>query len=357
MTLKDSGTLVQVDLEGKGTFILPKLLGQGSSATFACMNQEVTAAAPGVEVVGALGDALKVSAKTANTGSGYKMLPVLTYQMQPGPVPEGTPPIFAHGAHLHPVYSPSGRLVTGNHPPDHPHQRGIWFAWTHTEFEGRTPDFWNMGKEKYGGVTGEVRFDKLNESWSGPVHGGFVSTHRWIDHTSGAEKDMLSEKWEVSVIPTRDAFVLDFVSTQTCTTNEPVKLPKYHYGGLGIRGNALWDPVEAVSMLTSNGDDRIKGDGSKAKWVWLGGEVEGQTTGITVLIHPQNFRFPQPLRLNPKNPQLCVAPSAEGDWAIEPGQPYVSRYRLLIRDGRPDVALLERLWADYAEPVEVTAAP
>ena len=135
-------------------------------------------------------------------------------------------------------------------------------------------------------------------------------------------------------------FLIDLISTQTCAGNELVRLPKYHYGGLGVRGNALWDAVDKVRMLTSNGDDRIKGDGTKAKWVWLGGEVDAQTTGITV-------------RLNPKNPQLCVAPSADGDWSIEPGKPYVSRYRIVISDGKPEAAELERLWVDYAEPPAV----
>ena len=148
-------------------------------------------------------------------------------------------------------------------------------------------------------------------------------------------------------------FFMDLVSTQTCAGDEPLKLPKYHYGGLGVRGSALWDAVDKVRMLTSNGDDRVKGDATKAKWVWLGGEVDGQTTGIVVLMHPENFRFPQPLRLNPKNPQLCVAPSADGDWSIEPGKPLVSRYRLVIRDGEPDTAEMERLWTDYAEPPKV----
>ena len=68
-----------------------------------------------------------------------------------------------------------------------------------------------------------------------------------------------------------------------------------------------------------------------------------------MLIHPSNFRFPQPLRLNPKNPQLCVAPSQDGDWSIEPGQPYVSRYRFVIFDGAPDAAWIDQLWQDYAK--------
>lgn len=354
-TLHGLGTPVQVDEAGLATFMLSEL-PKGKSATYTFSPALPTHGASGIETEKGDGT-LSFIAKPYNITPEKVRKPVFTYQMLPGPVPEGTNQAFAHGAHLHPVFSPSGRLVTGNHPSDHPHQRGIWFAWTHTEFEGGTPDFWNMGKDKSGKLTGEVRFDKLIKSWGGPVHGGFVSSHRWIDHTSGTEKDVLKEEWQVKVFHTlgrnTPLYLIDLTSTQTCSGNAPVKLPKYHYGGLGVRGNALWDAVDKVTMLTSNGDDRIKGDGSKAKWVWLGGDVDQKAAGITVLIHPENFRFPQPLRLNPKNPQLCVAPSADGDWSIEPGKPLVSRYRIVISDGKADPVLLERLWNDYANPPKV----
>ena len=75
---------------------------------------------------------------------------------------------------------------------------------------------------------------------------------------------------------------------------------------------------------------------------------------MAVLIHPGNFRYPQPLRLNPKNPQLCVAPSQDGDWGIEPGKPFVSRYRFIVTDGAADAAMLESAWKNYAEPLKVT---
>ncbi len=280
--------------------------------------------------------------------------------MAAGPVPEGVLPIFSHGAHLHPVFSPSGKLVTGNHPSDHRWHRGIWLAWTQTEFEGRHPDFWNQGKgagaDKSGGkLLAEVRFASLEKSWSGPVQGGFVSTHRFIDHSDSASKDVLLETWEVAAYRAGAVHVIDLISTQTCASASPLKLPKYHYGGLGVRGNELWNPVEAVTMLTSNGDDRTKGDSTKSKWVHLGGDVDGAPTGLVVLMHPTNFRFPQPLRLNPKNPQLCIAPSQGGAWIIEPGQPYVSRYRIVALDGKAEAAQFERLWLDYAEPATVEA--
>src|SRR6185312_13814605 len=71
---------------------------------------------------------------------------VLSYQAQPDGLPSpGIKPIFLRGGYLHPVYTPSGRIVTDDYPSDHFHHHGIWFAWTKTEFEGRHPDFWNMG--------------------------------------------------------------------------------------------------------------------------------------------------------------------------------------------------------------------
>ena len=356
------GSPVQVDDSGRAIFFLSSPLEKKQALEMTLAPVLPVQKSSGVAVKQE-GSVLRMDALSYAITPNRKPEPMFVYQMQPGAVPEGVAATFAHGAHLHPVYSPSGKIVTGNHPPDHLHQRGIWFAWTHTEFEGREVDFWNMGNEKHGGITGEVRFHKLVKTWSGPVHGGFVSEHRWIDHTSGAEKDMLHETWEVTAYHTVGLndikgnrqpamHIIDFVSTQTCASGTPVKLPKYHYGGLGVRGSRLWDPVDAVQMLTSNGDDRTKGDSTKAKWIWLGGDVDGKTTGITVLIHPQNFRFPQPLRLNPKNPQLCVAPSQDGEWSIEPGKPYVSRYRIIITDGRPDADDIERQWIDYADPVK-----
>ena len=280
---------------------------------------------------------------------------ICDYQMEPGQVPEGVNKIFAHGAHLHPVYSPSGRLVTGNHQADHPWQRGIWLAWTKTEFGSSHPDFWNMGKldAKHGhSLPAEVRFDKLVKSWSSPQQAGFISEHVFFDHSQSPNQKVLQETWEVSVtqktLRSVPANIIDLTSTQVCATDKPLKLPKYHYGGLGVRGNPLWNPVDAVTMLTSEGHDRKAGDNTKAKWVYLGGKVDGAPTGMAILIHPSNFRFPQPLRLNPKNPQLCVAPSQDGDWAIEPGKPYVSKYRILVFDGKPDARWIDAQWTDYS---------
>ncbi len=329
----------QADAEGNGWFVLDELKA-GATKTFRLQAGE---AAPAVVTAKADGALVRLAV-------GGK--PVATYQTTPSQPPEGVAAHYAHGAYLHPVFTPAGRMVTADYPPDHKHQRGIFFAWTKTKFEGREPDFWNMGKGD-NKITAATEFIAVDRTWSGPVHGGFTSRHAFVDRLTEVSKPMLNERWTVTAYraaASGKAWLMDLVSVQECASASAVKLPKYYYGGLGVRGAAAWDPVDAVKFLTSNGDDRKQGDASKARWVHMGGQLKGAPAGLAVLIHPDNFRAPQPLRLNPKNPQLCVAPSAEGDWEIAPGKPYVSRYRFVLADGPADKADLERLWRDYAKP-------
>lgn len=336
-----SKTALQID-GTKGVFIeanLPK----GTSKTYTFVEIPTSPLAIRVEEDGSI---LKVS--TADNK------PIFNYQGKASKVPEGVVESFSHGAHLHPLFTPSGKIVTGDYPVDHRWHRGVWIAWTKTEFEGRHPDFWNMAKD--GSLTGEVRFKSLDTFWSGAVQGGFISQHRFIDHTGGTERDVLAETWQVTATQLPATFVIDLTSTQSAVGSEPLKLPKYHYGGLGARGAPEWDAENAVTMLTSNGDDRKKGDSTQAKWVHLSGKIGQTSAGFAILIHPHNFRFPQPLRLNPKNPQLSIAPSQEGDWEIAPGKPYISRYRLIVADGDANAETLEKLWNDYATPPRVTLA-
>ena len=59
------------------------------------------------------------------------------------------------------------------------------------------------------------------------------------------------------------------------------------------------------------------------------------------------------MRIHPTEPFFNFAPSQTGPWEIRPGEDYVSRYRFVVSDGKPDAALLDRLWDDYANPPRV----
>lgn len=267
--------------------------------------------------------------------------------------------IFHRGGYIHPVLSPSGKQITDDYPSNHKHHHGIWFAWTHTEFEGRKPDFWNMGDGK--GTVEFVALDRTS-SWSGAVHAGFVSKLRQVDLTASQPKTALNETWSVKLYAvgqqTRQPyFLFDIEVTDTCATDSPVQLPKYRYGGIGVRGNWAWNGKDKLNFQNSEGvTDRSKGDNNETsgRWAHMGGLVDGSLTGIAVLGHPDNANAPQPQRIHPTEPFLNFAPQQAGDLEITPGKPFISRYRFVVADGAPDKAELDRLWNDYAHPPKVT---
>jgi hypothetical protein len=267
-------------------------------------------------------------------------------------LPNGVKEIFRRGGYIHPVHTPLGVRITDDYPPDHYHHHGIWAAWTKTEFEGRHPDFWNVGDG-----TGKVECVAIDKIWSGAVNGGFTSSQRYIDLSGSKPTTVLNEEWKVIVynvgLEDKPYSMFDVITTQRCATSSPLVLPEYRYGGVGFRGNREWLEKDNCFFLTSEGKDRSNGHGTRARWCHIGGRIGGLLAGIAVLDHPANFRAPQPMRINPDQPFFCYSPSLMGQWEITPGKPYVSRYRFIVYDGGPDKAELDRLWNDYANPPQV----
>ena len=76
--------------------------------------------------------------------AGQRILQYNTAVVEP---PEGAPAVYRRSGHIHPVWTPSGKIVTSEFPADHLHQHGIFRAWVRTTFDGRKIDFWNQKAE------------------------------------------------------------------------------------------------------------------------------------------------------------------------------------------------------------------
>ena len=291
---------------------------------------------------------------------------VLSYHHTVVEPPAGMDPLYRRSGYIHPLFTPSGKEVTGDFARDHAHQHALFFAWVNTTYAGRKVDFWNQQNR-----TGRVRALDVLDMQSGPVYTSFSVRQRHEDLTaSEGPAPVLNEVWTVRAYKTGPAsgrFLIDFSSTQTCAGPTSLQVNKYHYGGFGIRGNSAWydplakgddlpDPARSgeSEFLTSEGKHRADGNHTRPQWVDLSGKVEGAFAGVTVLDDPSNFRFPQPVRLHPNKPYFCFAPMVEGPFTIEPAKPYRSRYRVISHDGSPDVKMIERSWNGLAEPPSVT---
>ena len=278
---------------------------------------------------------------------------ILTYHTGTSSPPAGIASHFARSGHIHPLKTPSGKLVTAEFPADHAHQHGIFFAWVHTEFAGHEVDFWNQGK-----LIGNVRHSRLVESRAGEVYAGFISELEHLDLTEG-EKVALRETWRVMAWKSEDVYFVDIESTQTAATEEPLKVLEYHYGGFGWRGPSEWLLPQAsrgatgCEFLTSEGHDRLKGNHSRPQWVSVTGPLSGELCTVAIFGHPTNLRHPQPVRLHPDKPYFCFAPCVLGEFAITRDQPLTSRYRIITHDGPARRDLYDQCVQDWAASPEV----
>ena len=279
--------------------------------------------------------------------------PVLVYNQAVVPSPDPKQAYYAKSGYIHPVYNPSGQVVTDDFNPEHAHQHGIMFAWRKTTFEGRLTNGWDQKAS-----TGKVEHVELLDSASGPVFGTFTVHMRQVDLTApGGSKPVLDEIWRVRVYNFSNRFLFDIESTQTCAGSAPVVIEELHYGGLMIRGHADWQEHKDFDYVTSEGKTKLDGNHTRPNWVDIHGPLDGKVTGVTIFDHPGNFRFPQPVRLHPSMPYFCFTPALLGSFTIEPGKSFVSRYRFCVNDGKPDRKVTDRLWQDYAHPAQVRTVP
>ena len=289
---------------------------------------------------------------------------VLRYNNAVVSPPAGQSDLYKRSGFIHPLWSPAGSVLTNIHAPDHIHHLGIWMPWTHTEFEGKSVDFWNLKEGQ-----GTVRFVKYLATTDGPVYGGFqVEQEHVALKTAEGEKVVLKEVWDVRVYnvggpgkvplgtPSGGYWLWDFKSTQRCVADSPLRQVEYRYGGFGFRGAAEWDE-QTAEYLTSEGKTRKDGHATRARWCDTSGKIK-EWEGVTFYSHPQNFRHPEPMRIWPEGQVFFNwAPSQAGDWEMKPGEDHVFRYRLYVHEGKVNVADAERIWADYAEPPKVTIEP
>jgi hypothetical protein len=295
----------------------------------------------GAEPSGAVAAEVATEGKTMVFRAGKRE--IATFQAAPGPLPRADIPVeYTRGGYVKELRTPAGVVVTEDFALGHVHHHGIWTAWTKSAFEGREPDFWNMGQKK-----GRMEFRNAKVS-GGTIWADLAA----VDMLAQPELTVLKEQWKLTAAAYQiPAFAhgVELLSTWTTATEHPVVLPEYHYGGLGFRGRAEWNGVENLRVLTSEGErDRVKANTQRAKWCWVGGLVGGKVVGAVILDHPTNFRHPQPIRLHPKEPFFCYAPQQAGEMRISPGKPYEMRYQILAIDGEPDAPIIEKFWQAFA---------
>lgn len=276
--------------------------------------------------------------------------PILRYWLNEQ-LPIGVPDHYKRSGFVHPLYSPKGAILTDDFPEGHTHQHGLFFAWVNTTFRDTKIDFWNQHDK-----TGTVKHIKLDGRVEGQIMAGFTAT---LSHQSLQFGEILQEKLDLKAYSNGPYFIVDITSVHKNTSADTLYINKYHYGGLGIRGNRAWNKVDTqhykanLKFLTNAGHDRVAANHTKPDWIKMYGPTAEGNPGLLALAHPSNIHAPQSVRVHPEMPYFCFAPMVDAAFSIAPNQEVQSSYRIILYD-HPEGDIEEKaFWRDYNAPPNV----
>lgn len=278
------------------------------------------------------------------TESGKRVLRYNDRTVEPGAVLERVAPgnrIYARprSDYIHPLLGPNGEELTRDWSEDHPHHRGIYWAWPEVDFGRERADLHAL-QRVFARPTGK------GELQSGPVFAQVTAENHWL------WEDREPIVREVAVIRAYRASergrVVD-LAFQFVALKEGVTLARRgtdQYGGLNVR--MATPQSQSITAFVSPA-----GSVPRRAWSDVSGVFKGDTpSGLTLLQHHGNPDYPGDWV---KYPELSwcqpTFPASGTRFALRVGQPLVLRYRLWIHSGiAPDEAFASQLWDALHSP-------
>jgi hypothetical protein len=268
--------------------------------------------------------------------------------------------------YLWPLRAATGTYVTREWPmekveeeasiarPDHPHQRGLWFA--HAKVNDL--DFWNIApldQRPYNQPDrGKIVLDKLGAIKNGKDQGSIAATFDWKDHDG---KTLLTESRVTTFYADKDQRTMDLDITLTAAV--PVTFGDEKDGVLGIRMRPILQEDKGTGHITNA--DGLQGEkqvwGKPSNWCDYSGDVKGEKVGIAILDHPSNPRHPVRWHVrgyglfaaNPFGQKVFDKTQPDGSMTLAPGKSLRFRYRIIIHPGDVKSADIAGQWAKYTK--------
>ncbi|HSL57743.1 MAG TPA: DUF6807 family protein, partial [Acidimicrobiales bacterium] len=196
---------------------------------------------------------------------------------------------YVHGhrrkPHLHPLVTPSGRVLTAVEPPDHPWHRGMWFTVKHVNGD----NFWEE-QAPYG----VLRHGSDPLVVTGSRTTALTGIVDWI--APDRETEVIHDERRLALVPLApDAVAVDIYISLTASIRVELDRTPFTtwggYGGLALRGRPDW--TDTV-LRTPDGEAHERLLGVPAEWIDLTGTVDGATAGLAWFDHPDNPSAPVP---------------------------------------------------------------
>jgi hypothetical protein len=282
---------------------------------------------------------LQYNYKTVFEKDAMDTLPANKYSREANDTFMANPSIYAvpRSNYIHPVYGPSGELLTRDWSKDHPHHRGIYWAWPEVEFGNKLGDL-HARQIVFARPTGNIKLE------NGPDYAQAEAENIWM------WKDSIPVVREVAVIRAYHSAdkgrVID-LAFRFIALKDSITLARRetrYYGGLNIRMQTpKFQEISFYRDSSVNVPVRA--------WSDLSGLFSGSASGsgILVLQHHQNPDYPGEYIQYPDLAWIQPTFPASGTrYKLDPGVPLVLRYRLVVHSGmKPDVNLTMKLWDEF----------
>jgi type 1 glutamine amidotransferase len=272
--------------------------------------------------------------------------------------------------YLHPVYAPNGVVITDDFPEDHPHHRGLNWAWPVVTVDGKTYDLWTIK-----GML--AHFEKWNRKDAGKDSAVLGFTDGWYV----GERKVVEEDIQITAHPAaggkRD---LDFI-VKLRPIADSVSIRGTDEGGKGYGGfNIRFAPRTGTRIDTATLANSPDSDLKPNQWAELTGQFGDKMAGARITIDPANPGSPsgwclrhygflgvdypglqaarldakQPLELKLRVALLAGASESPKKWALV----YTRNGKGYVHDNIADAAAaIRKMGAENGFGVDVTDDP
>lgn len=245
--------------------------------------------------------------------------------------------------YIHPLYGVGGEVLTRDWSVDHPHHRGIYWAWPEVEFGGERGDLHAL-QQVFARPTGRLTLR------GGAEHAELEAENLWF----WEDREPIVHEWTLirAHRGTVDSRIVD-LAFRFLALKDGVTLARRGttaYGGLNVRLETPRDQTISVHTDPAAAEPR-------RTWSDLSGIFAGNTSasGLTVLQHRSNPEYPGDWVQYPEL-SWCqpTFPTSGTRFALQPGRPLFLRYRLWIHaGGRPSEQEVARRWDAWHAETEL----
>ncbi|MBG0861013.1 MAG: PmoA family protein [Bacteroidales bacterium] len=263
--------------------------------------------------------------------------PVFIYQRKP----KSANGQYTFNNYLHPVYNLLGEIITEEFPPDHLHQRGIYWAWHQIYLDNQNlGDGWMMEK---------ISFD--------------VTEVRKKINSKSARLD-ITINWKSTLLPGGKPFVEEETSILVYKKDTNIRKIDFEiilrplmpgiqiggsddekgYGGFCIR---LKMPEDLIFTSETGSVTPQNLQINSGPWMDFSAVFgsSGEKTGVAILCHPSNPGHPEPWILRQKESMQNVVFPGRKKTNLD--NPLILSYRVVIHDGDASEVNLSGLQEEY----------